>query len=317
MSEVAEGIITTPEGVDPLEADAYYTLAWKNLEDMKAIFQTTGFDKSQLCQEDKHGAVVKEPHGDGCSKPNGLYLAPGRSWIDFAYREERWQFYKQYLYKVELKDDLKLFPLNNHEQAIEFAKLYGIEEDGAINTIHWNNVAVDFHGISVLNWEKSDDSLLNWYNTFEAPQVVIWKANANKLVFTLVADTKNEAHPKIFKSPQTKGGKRKYNKTRKKRGGSTICNNDNDCIRALEDDLSEIGVTRLTGKCIQGKCQSGELITNNTSLAPPPLTRQENMEGGKRVKGKRRKKKTRKKRTKRSTSRRVHYSRKKRRHSRK
>ena len=259
MSGITESIIHTAGDVDPLEADAYYTLAWKNLEDMKAIFQTTGFNKAQLCLEDKHGAVVKEPHGDGCSKPNGLYLALGRSWIDFAYREKRWQFYKQYLYKVELNDGLKLFTLNNHAQALEFSKQYGIEEeDGAINTIHWNNVAVDFHGISVLNWEKSDNPLLNWYNTFEAPQVVIWKANANNLVFTLVADTKNEAYPKIFKSPQAKGGKRKYNKTR-----------------------------------------------------------QENMEGGKRVEGKRRKKKTRKKRTKRSTSRRVRYSRKKRRHSRK
>ena len=112
MSGIAEGIIHTAGVVDPLE-DAYYTLAWKNLEDMKATFQTTDFNKSQLSLEDKHGAVVKEPHGDGCSKPNGLYLAPGRSWIDFAYREERWQFYKQYLYKVDLVDGLKLITLNN------------------------------------------------------------------------------------------------------------------------------------------------------------------------------------------------------------
>lgn len=303
MSGIAEGIIHTPEGVDPLEDHAYYTLAWKNLEDMKAIFQTTSFDKPQLCLEDKHGAVVKEPHGDGCSKPNGLYLAPGRSWIDFAYREERWQFYKQYLYKVELNDGLKLFPLNNHDQAIRFAKLYGIEEDGAINTIHWNNVAVDFHGISVLNWEKSDNPLLNWYNTFEAPQVVIWKAKANNLVFTLVADTKNEAHPKIFKSPPSPPPKTSRPARRRCDNCNILGGKGNSCKTRCNKKYNPKKAKKINfhvalelWECVQ------------TCKSKKKTKEKEKMQN---------KSRNRKKRTRRNTSRRVRYSRKKRRHSQK
>lgn len=216
MSEVAEGIITTSGEVEPLEPNSLYTLAKANLPTMQSIFQEKSFDQPQLCKEDKHGAVEKEPHGDGCSKPNGLYLAPGRSWIDFAYREKRWQFYKQYLYKVDYSEVLQLYNLTSHEKALEFAEKYGIKEDGVIETIRWHNVVADrFNGIGVLNWEKSDNPLLKWYNTFEASQVVIWKAEAGELKFTLIADTKNEAHPKIYKSPPSIGGNKKKEKTKK------------------------------------------------------------------------------------------------------
>ena len=215
MSKVAEGIFTTSGEVDPLEDDSLYTLAWANLDRMKSLFENA-FDKSQLCLEDKHGVVVKEPHGDGCSKPTGLYLAPGRSWIDFAYREKRWQFYKRYLYKVKLGEGIILYNLNNHDQAIQFALDFGnVEEDGSISTIRWSDVAEIYNGISVFNWEKSSNPLLNWYNTFEASQVVIWKAKAGELDFTLIADTFNESSPKIFQSPPPIGGNKKNKKTKK------------------------------------------------------------------------------------------------------
>lgn len=219
MSKVAEGIFTTSGEVDPLEDDSLYTLAWANLDRMKSLFFENAFDKSQLCLEDKHGVVVKEPHGDGCSKPTGLYLAPGRSWIDFAYREKRWQFYKRYLYKVNLVGEgIILYNLNNHDQAIQFAIDFGnVEEDGSISTIRWSDVADKYNGIRVLNWEKSTNKLLNWYNTFEASQVVIWKAKAGELDFTLIADTFNESSPKIFQSPSSIGGNKKKKTKKNKR----------------------------------------------------------------------------------------------------
>ena len=67
----------------------------------------------------------------------------------------------------------------------------------------------------MLNWEKSTNKLLNWYNTFEASQVVIWKARAGELDFTLIADTFNESSPKIFQSPPSIGGNKKNKKTKK------------------------------------------------------------------------------------------------------
>ena len=78
------------------------------------------------------------------------------------------------------------------------------------------------------------------------------------------------------------GGRRKKTRKKKKRrrkqrGGRTVCENDIDCLNARLADLSrENGATRITGKCAQGKCELGPIITSVTidDLAPPPLTRQ-------------------------------------------
>ena len=217
MSQTIDASIKhTSDEVESLDPNSYYTLAWKNLGKMQSLFEETEFNQPQLCQKDKNGALVKEPHGDGCSKPNGLYLAPGRSWIDFAYDTKRWQFYKRYLYKVTFEShDVKLYDLSSHEKAIAFAEIYGNKEDGIINSIRWNEVASIYNGTAVLNWELSDNPNLQWYNTFEASQLVIWKALEDELHFELIADTtKND---KIFKSPVPSKGGRKYRKTRSKR----------------------------------------------------------------------------------------------------
>ena len=70
---------------------------------------------------------------------------------------------------------------------------------------------------------------------------------------------------------------RKKKRRRKQRGGRTLCANDRDCLTATLEDLSRVNrATRITGKCLDGKCELGQVISSVTidNLAPPPLIRQ-------------------------------------------
>ena len=197
-----------------LDNNSFYTLAWKDLEWMRA--NKSVFTKEQGIQVCQAGVVDKVEHGDSCSKPTGLYLAPGRSWIDFAYEKCRFQFYKRYLYKVVIKPEFynsKIYLIDSHDSALEFTNLYGIKNiDGSVSAIKWSEVAKKYSGISILNWTRSSNKLLLWYNDFEASQLVIWNSSEGDLQFELVVDA--YTNDKLFLKPKTQcvilGGKSNY-----------------------------------------------------------------------------------------------------------
>jgi len=208
-----------------LDPNEFYTLAWKEFEWMKENKSVFTIKQGNLvCQA---GAVNKIDHGDSCSKPTGLYLAHGRSWIDFAYKKCRYQFYKRYLYKVIINNEYynsKIHVIDTHESALKFVKLFGIiNADGSISKIKWGEVAEKHSGISILNWTKSDNKSLLWYNDFEASQLVIWNATEGDLQYHLEVDA--YSNNKLFLKPKVNcilsGGKKKRRKTRRKRNKFT------------------------------------------------------------------------------------------------
>lgn len=220
-----------------LDNSKLYTLS--NRDEDQIIEQKTVFTEHQDEGAQHHGASAKVFHGSGATKPAGVYLAHGRSWIDFAYDTGRTHmFNKRYLYKVTLSEELEsnLIHLDSHKKAIEFTEKYsmGTNSDGTVTKIDWGRVAKDgVQGVSVIPWIKSDNLKLTWYNDFESPQIAIWKADAGDLTYELEADA-TEAGSNLYLSPDsetsslflnksnvkkygTMGGKKKRRKTKRRR----------------------------------------------------------------------------------------------------
>ena len=215
-------ILTTssPEALIKLDDSKYYNVSWFDIEKMKS--EKGIFNINQDDGKEQHGVGGKVAHGNGTSKPAGLYLAPGRSWIDFAYKAKRTEmFYKRYLYEVTLGENLldKIININSHDDASNFADEYGININGIINGINWTGVALKFKGINIHNWSESEDDKLKWYNEFESSQLVVWNSDAGDITYILVADATKNSNVYLKggkKSKRNRKSSRKKKRTNRK-----------------------------------------------------------------------------------------------------
>ena len=168
--------------------------------------------------------TVSKGHGNDHSKPIGLYLAPGRSWLDFAEKTGRKRFKRRYLYNYELSSELDKrilkLPSTNQQALIQFSQKYKgtslrPETSNIIERILWTDVAKDYWGVSFIPYTEDFNNIpeLKWYSTLEAPQLIIWNAPPGAVTVTLVADaTKDFIYKEKFKG----GRKRKTRKRKKK-----------------------------------------------------------------------------------------------------
>ena len=93
------------------------------------------------------------------------------------------------------------------------------DSNKTIDRIRWVDVAEDYWGISFIPYTEDykDVPELQWYNTLEAPQLIVWYAPEGTLTVNLIADaTKEPLYTANFKGGRNRKKTRKRKKNKNK-----------------------------------------------------------------------------------------------------
>ncbi len=157
-----------------------YTLS-KNSE-IDLDFTYTQYAQRAFVKTVADGSSLVYPVGG--SKPEGLWYAFGRGWIDYKNANDRGTDDSQLCPLFELEVDTSRFvKLVSVADITEFNDKYSVQDivaDYSDTTINWLKVAAEYDGIELSPYYNRLQCDFHWYKTYDIASGCIWNLKTIK-----------------------------------------------------------------------------------------------------------------------------------------
>jgi hypothetical protein len=159
----------------PLNKENRYTVSTNHFVDLSVIYkQYASATDVAICLPGTNEILLKPVGG---IKPQGLWYAFGREWLEFLNVENDSNVSPVFELTIDTSNIIRLNTVDDIE---EFNDTYG---DGRLgDTINWLEVSRKYDGIEIYPFVR-DYSALWWYRSFDVSSGCIWNLRRIKQVY--------------------------------------------------------------------------------------------------------------------------------------